>query len=123
MNQLNNKNEILLMYLEWAKRDLMSGRPALPVELRVALKRYGERKADYFDQQHAIQMMVQLQQEGRTAVDSYAEIAKRLRRSVRSGPSERLIQKWWEERRKHSHLLSDDLLARKPGRPRRKRTS
>jgi len=119
---LEHDHDMLQMYLEWALRDAATHPPLpLPRGLVKELEAYGKAKAEFYDRQHMVQIMQQLEYEGLEHDKRYAETARRLGRFRGTEPNERLIRSWWEKRKTEpaADWLDDEHMARKRGRPRK----
>ncbi len=116
------RRKVLLMYLDWAAKDLEFGR-AISRRFAAELERWGRARTDRIDCRNAILLVPTVEAEGIVGDEKFAEVARRLERFKGKDPDERLIRKWWEKRKELGlrSLLSDDVLNRPAGRPKRKR--
>ena len=114
---------VLLMYLDWARRDLTRHAPSIPAGFAKALEQYGRRKAVSFDIQNTVQLMQQVEIEGFTGDERYVETARRLGRFRGKTPDDRLIRSWWERRKEEGPnlWLDDKHFERGRGRPIKKK--
>lgn len=117
----NRDREVLLMYLSWLRSELESRFPMSDEAAAIipALRSYGEARGTYFDRINALQVLQQLKEEGRTDSARFAEAARRiwnLRRPATEAEARR-VERWFEERKPLSHLLDDEALNPKKGRP------
>jgi hypothetical protein len=123
------RRRCLLMYLDFARRDLEIGR-ALSRTFVDAIETWGKARTDEIDRLNAIQLIPIVEAQGFSGIDRFAEVAKRLERYRGVDPDERLIRSWWESAReaakpsgnnpKARSLFSDEILNRGKGRPRKK---
>jgi hypothetical protein len=123
------RRRILLMYLDFARRELEIGR-ALPKSFVDAIETWGTARFEEIDRLNAIGLMPVVESEGFTGDERYAEVARRLNRFRGVDPDERLIRSWWEAARKAAKpsennpkarsLFDDEALNRRKGRPRKK---
>jgi hypothetical protein len=125
------RDDIMLMYLDWARRDVERG---FVLEARFAreLERWGRLHTDELDRVNAIGLIQMLEDEGTHGDEKFAETARKLGRVTKNGdPNERLIRLWWEERKeptlrrtqtgekrpRYVQPLDEKRGARKAGRP------
>jgi len=148
MEMTNEKRRrVLLMYLEFAHKDLEIGR-ALSASFARELESWGKARMDQIDRLNAIGLIPIVEKEGYKGEERFSEVAKRLDRFRGKDPDERLVRTWWESRNKtHRRQLrgidgepiwdkekkefvsvdeplyrahmDDDVLNRKRGRPRK----